>query len=114
MTPDIQRTLSDPSASDWLKASLLASLSRDPVDAANDADALASMLAERADRVSQAANPAPWQVCHLTGRNDALDSPQIAERLNAGWQLLAIQSGAQGVQPVAYFRRRRPSTPSNN
>lgn len=38
MTPEIQRTLSDPAASDWLKASLLAALSRDPVDAANDAE----------------------------------------------------------------------------
>lgn len=109
MTPEIQRTLSDPAASEWLKASLLASLSRDPVDAANDADALAAMLAERAERVSQAATPAPWQVSHLTGSNDAIDGSKIAKLLNEGWQLLAIQSGAQGVQPVAYFRRRRPS-----
>jgi len=36
--------LGDPAASDWLKAAITASLKRDPVDALNDALALAEVL----------------------------------------------------------------------
>jgi hypothetical protein len=39
--------LQDPSASDWLKAALRTALERDPVDALNDALALAGALEER-------------------------------------------------------------------
>ena len=41
---DPMKILSDPSASDWLKQSLKTALSRDPVDAANDADVLSKVL----------------------------------------------------------------------
>lgn len=39
--------LSDPAASDWLRAALRDSLTRDPVDALNDALALAGILEDR-------------------------------------------------------------------
>jgi len=43
--------LTDPSASDWLRDALRSALERDPVDAANDAEALARVLRERCDRM---------------------------------------------------------------
>jgi len=43
--PEIAAVLGDPAASSWLKACLWSALSRDPVDAANDAEILAQMLA---------------------------------------------------------------------
>lgn len=42
--PSIEQILADPAASDWLKAALHTALSRDPVDAANDAEVLARVL----------------------------------------------------------------------
>lgn len=42
--PSIEQILADPAASDWLKAALYTALSRDPVDAANDAEVLAKVL----------------------------------------------------------------------
>jgi len=45
--PSIERVLSDPAASFWLKAAIRLSLERDPVDAANDADMLAKLLDSR-------------------------------------------------------------------
>jgi hypothetical protein len=42
--PSIEQVLGDPAASDWLKAALHTALSRDPVDAANDAEVLARVL----------------------------------------------------------------------
>jgi len=42
--PTIDEILADPAASVWLKAALRSALSRDPVDAANDADVLARLL----------------------------------------------------------------------
>jgi hypothetical protein len=42
--PTIDQILGDPAASMWLKAALRSALSRDPVDAANDADLLAQVL----------------------------------------------------------------------
>jgi hypothetical protein len=45
--PTIEEVLRDPSASFWLKAALRSSLGRDPVDAANDAEALARLLDRR-------------------------------------------------------------------
>jgi len=41
--PAIDEILADPAASVWLKAGLRLALSRDPVDAANDADVLARL-----------------------------------------------------------------------
>ena len=42
--PSIEQILADPAASDWLRAALHSALSRDPVDAANDAEVLARVL----------------------------------------------------------------------
>ena len=49
MNPQIDQILSDPAASDWLKRSLVSALERDSVDAANDAEVLAAVLASRVD-----------------------------------------------------------------
>lgn len=45
--PDAQEILASPSTSFWLKDALQAALQRDPVDAANDAELLAAVLASR-------------------------------------------------------------------
>jgi hypothetical protein len=45
--PPIEEILGDRAASFWLKAALRSALSRDPVDAANDADVLARLLERR-------------------------------------------------------------------
>ena len=42
--PEIATVLHNPAASSWLKTCLCSSLSRDPVDAANDAEVLAQLL----------------------------------------------------------------------
>jgi hypothetical protein len=49
--PTIAAVLAAPETSDWLKQSLQTALDRDPVDAAADAELLARLLAERADKV---------------------------------------------------------------
>lgn len=49
--PRIQAVLSDPSTSNWLHIALTAALKRDCVDAAKDAELLASLLSERAQSV---------------------------------------------------------------
>jgi hypothetical protein len=46
--PTIDEILNDPSASNWLRDALRKALDRDPVDAANDAEILAAVLAARA------------------------------------------------------------------
>lgn len=51
MPPSIEAILADPSTSAWLKSSLAAALTRDPVDAANDACLLKMLLEERSDAV---------------------------------------------------------------
>jgi hypothetical protein len=43
----IEEVMADPSSSVWLKTALRAALERDPVDALNDALALAGILEER-------------------------------------------------------------------
>ena len=45
--PSIDEVLQDLTASWWLRSSLLSALSRDPVDAANDAEVLACLLDRR-------------------------------------------------------------------
>jgi hypothetical protein len=45
--PEITAVLGDPAASSWLKTCLCSALSRDPVDAANDAEVLAQLLDRR-------------------------------------------------------------------
>lgn len=42
--PEIAAVLHDQAASSWLKTCLCSALSRDPVDAANDAEVLAQLL----------------------------------------------------------------------
>jgi len=48
--PSIENILADQSVSTWLKDSLRASLARDPVDAARDAELLSALLVSRADK----------------------------------------------------------------
>ncbi|WP_198529937.1 hypothetical protein [Geminisphaera colitermitum] len=43
----IEDVLTDFTASDWLKTALRGALTRDPVDAANDAEVLAQLLSKR-------------------------------------------------------------------
>jgi hypothetical protein len=45
--PEITAVFGDPAASYWLKTCLCSALSRDPVDAANDAEVLAQLLERR-------------------------------------------------------------------
>ena len=45
--PSVEGVMSDESASDWLRAALRTALERDPVDALNDALALAAALEGR-------------------------------------------------------------------
>ena len=45
--PTVEDLLKDPSTSFWLRNALIAALSRDPVDAANDAEVLARVLDRR-------------------------------------------------------------------
>lgn len=45
--PTVEDLLKDPSTSFWLRNALIAALSRDPVDAANDAEILARVFDRR-------------------------------------------------------------------
>jgi hypothetical protein len=45
--PVVEEVMADPCSSAWLKTGLSAALERDPVDALNDALALAGILEER-------------------------------------------------------------------
>lgn len=47
----IQKVLASPSASNWIKGALRSALSRDCVDAARDAEFLATLLSARADEL---------------------------------------------------------------
>jgi hypothetical protein len=49
----IDEIFADPAASIWLKAALRSALSRNPVDAANDADVLARALKDRCRHLLQ-------------------------------------------------------------
>jgi hypothetical protein len=49
--PTVEEILSDPAASFWLHNALRSALSRDPVDAANDADVLARLLDRRCKEI---------------------------------------------------------------
>ena len=49
MTEDMTRALNDPSASYWLKQTMLDAMKRDPVDSAKDAEVLAALLRGRAE-----------------------------------------------------------------
>jgi hypothetical protein len=47
----VEQVLKDPAASEWLKRALREALVRDPVDAANDAELLFSVMKKRCDSV---------------------------------------------------------------
>lgn len=53
--PTIETVLADPSCSNWLRNALTTALTRDPVDAANDAEVMAKLLAARADAIADEA-----------------------------------------------------------
>lgn len=57
--PTVDLILADLEASNWLKSALLAALLRDPVDAANDADVLAAVLARRAREILESTESLP-------------------------------------------------------
>jgi len=48
---EIEQVLADPAASFWLKEALRSALTRDPVDAANDAEVLARLLDRRCQEI---------------------------------------------------------------
>lgn len=50
----VETIISDPTTSDWLRSALSSALDRDPVDALNDAELLASTLKERLETVFSA------------------------------------------------------------
>jgi hypothetical protein len=47
--PSVEDLLGDPSTSLWMRNALITAISRDPVDAANDAELLARVLDHRCD-----------------------------------------------------------------
>lgn len=49
LSDEIQAVLNSPETSDWLRTSLASALTRDCVDAANDAELLQELLAKRCD-----------------------------------------------------------------
>ncbi|HXJ88913.1 MAG TPA: hypothetical protein VMS18_19000 [Candidatus Binatia bacterium] len=49
--PTVAEVLSDPAASLWLRTTLRSALLRDPVDAANDCEFLARLLARRCEQL---------------------------------------------------------------
>ena len=49
--PSVAEVLSDPAASLWLTTTLRSALLRDPVDAANDCEFLARLLAGRCEQL---------------------------------------------------------------
>jgi hypothetical protein len=53
--PTIEEVLRDPATSIWLRQSLSSALQRDPVDAANDAEILALLLARRCQTILETA-----------------------------------------------------------
>jgi len=55
--PTIDQILGDPAASFWIKAALRSALSRDPVDAANDADLLAQVLELQCRSILKSSTP---------------------------------------------------------
>jgi uncharacterized protein (DUF983 family) len=51
----IEQIVDDPAASFWLKNALCEAITRDPVDAANDAEVLAQVLDQRCRKILRAA-----------------------------------------------------------
>ena len=73
--PQIATVLQDPAASFWLKAAIRSALSRDPVDAANDAELLSRLLSCRCDEVlANSLSGAVRSGCEATANADLHDS----------------------------------------
>lgn len=51
----IEKVLTSPSTSTWLRDALTQALQRDPIDAANDAEVLSELLSARCDQLLQQA-----------------------------------------------------------
>lgn len=51
----VEQVLASPATSTWLRNSLTAALQRDPIDAANDAEALSELLSARCEDLLQKA-----------------------------------------------------------
>jgi len=49
--PSEEQVIADPATSFWLKRTLVSALTRDPVDAANDAEVLARLLDRRCHQI---------------------------------------------------------------
>jgi len=67
--PSVQEILADPAVSSWLKNALREALSRDPVDAANDAEVLAKLLDRRCREILNALTRVPPGSLDLEKRN---------------------------------------------
>jgi hypothetical protein len=67
--PPIPVILADPAASSWLKNALQDALSRDPVDAANDAEIVAKLLDRRCREILNALTRVPSASIDLGERN---------------------------------------------
>lgn len=55
--PTFEQVLQNPGTSYWLRNAIGASLKRDPVDAANDAELLSLLLARRRDEILKSFTP---------------------------------------------------------
>lgn len=49
LAPELARILEDPATSDWLRYAAISLVTRDPLDALGDAEALLALAAARAD-----------------------------------------------------------------
>ncbi len=68
---DIAKVLADRAASYWLKNAITTALTRDPVDAANDAEKLLLLLKDLADGTNDAmSNIRPWPSLKLVTRHE--------------------------------------------
>src|SRR5215469_1477681 len=67
--PPIPEILADPAASTWLKNALREALSRDPVDAANDAEVLAKLLHRQCREILNGLTRVPPGSLDLEKRN---------------------------------------------
>jgi hypothetical protein len=49
--PTIKELLASPHSSEWLRKCLISAMTRDPIDAAHDAEMLAQILSSRAEKM---------------------------------------------------------------
>ena len=79
--PTIAQVLDDPAASDWLKACLRTALTRDPVDAATDAETLLRLLDAHAQETLHRLDPSQPGAPPVTFDKSALYSHLTIGRL---------------------------------